>query len=255
MILAVDIGNTNICVAGFSDGDVPAFIKNYPDSRFHNSSEFLSVLKSDITEEINGAVLCSVVPVLASMVKEALSEFVKGEIAVIDSEFNDGLRISGYDRRKLGNDRIADMTAVKALYGTPAVIFDMGTANTVSVLNKDGVFIGGMIMPGLGLSINALSSGTALLPGINPSQPNSLLGQDTVSSINNGVIYSGAFALEGVISRVEELLGEKVTAVVTGGAAKFILPQCRRRVIFDEHLLLKGLKILYEKKLNDEGIR
>lgn len=255
MILAVDIGNTNICVAGFSNTDTPVFIKNYPDNRFHNSDEFLTVLKSDIKEEINGAVLCSVVPVIAVMVKEALGKFVNGEIVVIDSSFNDGLKISGYDRRKLGNDRIADMTAVKALYGTPAVIFDMGTANTVSVLDKDGVFIGGMIMPGLGLSINALSSGTALLPGIKPSQPNSLLGQDTASSINNGVIYSGAFALEGIIARVEEMLGEKVTAVVTGGGAKFILPECRRKVIYDEHLLLKGLKILYEKKLNDEGSR
>ena len=169
MILAVDIGNTNICVAGFSDSDTPVFIKNYPDNRFHSSEEFLSALKSDIAYEISGAVLCSVVPVLAVMVKEALCEFVQGEIFVIDSEFNDGLRISCYDRRKLGNDRIADMTAVKALYGTPAVIFDMGTANTVSVLDRDGVFIGGMIMPGLGLSINALSSGTALLPGIKPA--------------------------------------------------------------------------------------
>lgn len=253
MILAVDIGNTNICIAGFSDADIPVFIKNYPDNRFHNSDEFLRMLEAEITEEINGAVLCSVVPVLTSMVSKALGKFVKGETVVIDSDFNDGLRISGYDRRKLGNDRIADMTAVKALYGTPAVICDMGTANTVSVLDKDGVFIGGMIMPGLGLSINALSSGTALLPGIKPSLPDSLLGQDTVSSINNGVIYSGAFALEGIISRVEELLGEDVSAVVTGGAAKFILPQCRRKVIYDEHLLLKGLKILYEKKLNNEA--
>lgn len=255
MILAVDIGNTNICVAGFGDTDIPVFIKNYPDNRFHRAEEFLSVLRNDIREEISGAVLCSVVPVLAAMVKDALREFVKGGIVVIDSEFNDGLRLSGYDRRRLGNDRIADMTAVKALYGVPAVICDMGTANTVSVLDKDGVFIGGMIMPGLGLSLNALSSGTALLPGIKPVQPNSLLGQDTASSINNGVIYSEAFALEGIISRVEEMLGEKVTAVVTGGAAKFVLPHCRSRVIYDEHLLLKGLKILYEKKLNDEGIR
>ncbi len=255
MILAVDIGNTNICVAGFDNTDSPVFIKNYPDNRFHNSDEFLATLKNDIEGAFGGAVLCSVVPVLASMVREALGKFVKGEIVVIDSDFNDGLRISDYDRRKLGNDRIADMTAVKALYGTPAVIFDMGTANTVSVLDNDGVFIGGMIMPGLGLSINALSSGTALLPGIKPTQPDSLLGQNTVSSINNGVIYSGVFALEGIITRVEELLGETVTAVVTGGGAKFILPLCRREVIYDKHLLLKGLKILYEKKLNDEGIR
>ncbi len=255
MILAVDIGNTNICVAGFGDADVPVFIKNYPDNRFHNSRELLTALRNDINGSFSGAVLCSVVPVLASMVKEALAEFISGEVVVIDGNFNDGMAISGYDRRKLGNDRIADMTAVKTLYGTPAVIFDMGTANTVSVLDKDGVFIGGMIMPGLGLSINALSSGTALLPGIKPTQPNSLLGQDTVSCINNGVIYSGAFAIEGVCSRVEELFHEKVTAVVTGGAAKFILPVLGQKVIYDEHLLLKGLKILYEKKLRDESIR
>lgn len=255
MILAVDIGNTNICVAGFGDTDIPVFIKNYPDNLFHNSHELLNVLKKDIAGDFSGAVLCSVVPVLASMVKEALTEFVSGEVVVIDGSFNDGLAISGYDRRKLGNDRIADMTAVKALYGAPAVIFDMGTANTVSVLDRDGVFIGGMIMPGLGLSINALSSGTALLPGIKPVQPNSLLGQDTVSCINNGVIYSGAFAIEGICSRVEELLNEKITAVVTGGAAKFIIPVLGRKVIYDEYLLLKGLKILYEKKLKDESIR
>lgn len=255
MILAVDIGNTNICVAGFQNNDSPVFIKNYPDNRFHNADEFLRVLKEDIREKISGAVLCSVVPVLTSMVREALEKFTDTEVTVIDSSFNDGMAISGYDRRKLGNDRIADMTAVKTVYGAPAVIFDMGTANTVSVLDKNGVFIGGLIMPGLGLSINALSSGTALLPGIKPAQPNTLLGQDTVSCINNGVIYSVACTVEGICARTEEMLGEKVTAVVTGGAARFILPVLRRQVVYDEHLLLKGLKILYEKKLRDESIR
>ena len=248
MILTVDNGNTNICVAGFSDKDTPDFIKTYPDNRFHFSRELYDALCRDIKEPVSGAVLCSVVPALTDMARVALEKFTDGDVVVVDSDFNDGLVLSGYDRRKLGNDRVADMTAAKSLYGAPCVVFDMGTATTVSVLDAAGTFIGGMIMPGLGLSLNALSSGTALLPGIKPFAPNALLGQDTVACINNGVIYSQASSLEGIISRVEEQLGEKVTAVVTGGAAKFILPVCRRRVIYDEYLLLKGLKILYENR-------
>ena len=248
MILTVDIGNTNICIAGFSEEENPVFIKNYPDNRFHSSDELYNAMKNDIEGTFDGVVLCSVVPVLTRMVKAALEKLVLCEIVVIDSDFNDGMAISGYDRRKLGNDRIADMTAVKKLYGAPAVIFDMGTATTVSVIDAEGVFIGGMIMPGLGLSLNALSSGTALLPGIKPYQPNSLLGQDTVSCINNGVIYSQASAIEGICSRVEEKLSQRVNTVITGGAVKFILPVLRRNAIYDEHLLLKGLKILYENR-------
>ena len=248
MLLAVDIGNTNICIAGFSEEENPVFIKKYPDNRFRSSDELYNALKNDIEVTFDGAVLCSVVPVLTKLVSSALTRLVSGEIVVIDSDFNDGMAIAGYDRRKLGNDRIADMTAVKKLYGAPAVIFDMGTATTVSVIDAEGVFIGGMIMPGLGLSLNALSSGTALLPGINPYQPNSLLGQDTVSCINNGVIYSQASAIEGICSRVEEKLSQRVNTVITGGAVKFILPVLRRNAIYDEHLLLKGLKILYENR-------
>lgn len=247
MILAVDIGNTNILVAGFENSNEPVFIKKYPDNRFHTADEFLRVLKEDIKEPVIGAVLCSVVPVLTEMAENALKRFVHNKVVVIDSNFNDGLVIKGYDRRKLGNDRIADMTAAKALYGAPCIIFDMGTATTVSVIDREGAFIGGMIMPGLGLSLNALSSGTALLPGIRPYQPNTLLGQDTVSCINNGVIFSQASFVEGTVSRTEELIGEKIEVVVTGGAAKFILPVLRVKAVYDENLLIKGLNILYNK--------
>lgn len=247
MIIAVDIGNTNISLAGFEEGLEPLFIKQYPDNRFHSAKELLRELQC-LEKKPEAAVICSVVPVLGNMVKEAFQMYLGEEkVLIIDSGFNDGLLISGYDRRRLGNDRIADMTAVKELYGAPAVVFDMGTATTVSVLDKNEVFIGGMIMPGLGLSLNSLSSGTALLPGISPYKPNSLLGQDTVSCINNGVIFSQASFVEGIVSRVEESLGERVNVVVTGGAAKFVLPFCRRQVIYDEHLLIKGIKLLYDK--------
>ncbi len=247
MIIAADIGNTNICVAGFTEGYEPSFIKKYPDNRFHSSDEFYKELSSlGIFPE--AAVICSVVPALTEIARDAFSRLTGGNVHVIDAGFNDRLVIGGYDRKRLGNDRIADMTAVKKLYGTPAVVIDMGTATTLSVLDRDGVFTGGMIMPGLGLSLNALSSGTALLPGINPYAPNSLLGQDTVSCINNGVIYSQASFIEGVAARVEEEFGEKVNVVVTGGAAKFVLPVCRRKIIYDENLLLKGIKILYEDR-------
>ncbi len=243
MILTVDIGNTNISVAGFEDKDEPVFVKSYPDNLFHTAEEFIQEFSS-LSDSFSGAVLCSVVPSLCAVVKSAL-ESLCGKVLLVDSSFNDGLRLAGYDRHKLGNDRVADMTAVKTLYSLPAVIFDMGTATTVSVLDRDGIFIGGMIMPGVGLSINALASGTALLPTVTPRMPNSLLGQDTVSCINNGVIYAQASAVDGIISRVEEKLGEKVTAVVTGGSARFVLPFVGRQVIYDTYLLHKGLKILY----------
>lgn len=247
MIITVDIGNTNICVAVFSDKSEPDIIRNYPDNLFHTADEFSEELKK-ICASPSAAVLCSVVPALTLTVFKALSDLCGESVLLVNSDFEDGLELKGYDRKKLGNDRIADMTAAKTLYGVPAVVFDMGTATTVSVIDKDGAFVGGMIMPGLGLSINALSSGTALLPGIKPHRPNCLLGQDTVSCINNGVIFSQASAIEGICMRIEDELGEKVNAVVTGGAAKFVLPVCRRKVIYDEHLLLKGLKILYENR-------
>lgn len=244
MTIVVDIGNTNICVAVFSSEDEISYIGNYPDNLFHTAREFADELKK-ICPYPGKAVVCSVVPALTNEVCRALRT-VCGEdnVTVIDSSFNDGLVIKGYDRKKLGNDRVADMTAAKKLYGAPCVVFDMGTCTTVSVLDKEGAFVGGMIMPGLGLSINALSSGTALLPGIKPHAPNTLLGQDTVSCINNGVIFSQASAIEGICSRVEESFGEKVKAVVTGGAAKFVLPVTRRNVIYDEHLLIKGIKMM-----------
>ncbi len=247
MIITVDIGNTNITVAGFDDGLEPSFVESYPDNRFYTAEELYDALKL-LCEAPEAAVLCCVVPSLGEMAKTALMKLTNGNVLIIDSSFDDGLVLTGYDRKKLGNDRVADMTAVKKLYGLPAVIFDMGTATTVSVIDREGAFIGGMIMPGLGLSLNALSSGTALLPGINPYPPTCLLGQDTVSCINNGVLYSQASAIDGICDRVEEALGEGVNAVVTGGAARFVLPLCRRRTVYDRYLLLKGLKILYENK-------
>ncbi len=246
MILTVDIGNTNISVALFENSDEPELVRSYPDNLFHTKEEFVEEFRG-LSPSFSGAVLCSVVPALTRVVKNALDELCQGNVKVIDSSFNDGLRISGYDRHKLGNDRVADMTAVKALYSIPAVIFDMGTATTVSVIDREGVFIGGLILPGMALGINALSSGTALLPVIKAQPPRSFLGQDTVSCINNGVVFSQAASLEGIVSRVEEQLGERVTAVVTGGSAAIILPFCRRQVIYDKNLLHKGLKILYER--------
>lgn len=248
MILAVDIGNTNICVAVFSDDGNIESVRNYPDNLFHTAEEFASELKK-LCDASCEAVMCSVVPALTNEVYKALKTVCGEEnVSVIDSSFKDSLVIKDYDRQRLGNDRVVDMVAARELYGVPAVVFDMGTCTTVSVLDGEGAFIGGMIMPGLGLSINSLSSGTALLPGIKPYIPTELLGNNTVSCINNGVIFSQASAVEGICQRVEKQLGRSVNVVVTGGAAKFILPVTDKKVIYDEHLLLKGMLIALKNK-------
>ncbi len=245
MILAADIGNTNISVALFDAENEPLKIKSYPDNLYHCADEIYAALKNDFPD-VSGAVLCSVVPPLTDAVKTALDRLTDGRVKVIDSSFRDGMRIASYDRKKLGNDRIADMTAAKALYGAPCAVFDMGTATTVSVIDRDGAFVGGLIIPGLGLSINALSSGTALLPVVEPFVPEKLLGENTSECINNGVIFAQAAAIDGIGARLDEAFGEEVRTVVTGGAAKFVLPLCKRQIVYDEKLLLKGLKILYE---------
>ncbi len=245
MILAADIGNTNISVALFSDENEPLRIKSFPDNLYHSSDEIYNALKEEFPP-VSGAVLCSVVPPLTDAVKRALERLTDGNVRVIDSSYPDGMSIAAYDRKKLGNDRIADMTAAKALYGVPCAVFDMGTATTVSVIDADGTFIGGLIMPGLGLSINALSSGTALLPVVEPFVPDAFLGENTADCINNGVIFSQVSAIEGIGARLDEMFGKRVNTVVTGGAAKFVLPLCKRQAVYDENLLLKGLKLLYE---------
>lgn len=134
-----------------------------------------------------------------------------------------------------------------ASYPVPLVVIDMGTATTISVVNSKKQYIGGMIMPGVGISLDALTARASQLSGISIDAPRHIIGKNTIECMKSGVLYSNAAALDGIIDRIEEELGEKTTVIATGGLAKKIVPHCRKEIILDEELLLKGLMLIYRK--------
>ena len=127
------------------------------------------------------------------------------------------------------------------------IIFDMGTATTVCVVDRKKNYIGGMILPGVRTSLDALTARAAQLSGIDLEAPKRVIGKNTIECMKSGVIYSNAAALDGIVDRIEEELGQKITVVATGGLARKIIPHCKREILLDEDLLLKGLLIIYEK--------
>ena len=148
---------------------------------------------------------------------------------------------------QLGADLVADAVAGLASYPVPLVVIDMGTATTISVVNSKKQYVGGMIMPGVGISLDALTARASQLSGISIDAPRHIIGKNTIECMKSGVLYSNAAALDGIIDRIEEELGEKTTVIATGGLAKKIVPHCRKEIILDEELLLKGLMLIYRK--------
>ena len=158
-----------------------------------------------------------------------------------------GLNILMDQPGQLGADLVADAVAGISEYPVPLIIFDMGTATTVSVVDSQKHYIGGMILPGIQISLDALTARASQLGGISIEAPRRVIGKNTVECMKSGILYSSAASIDGIIDRMEEELGQKATVIATGGLAKKIVPHCRRQVILDEDLLLKGLMVIYEK--------
>jgi type III pantothenate kinase len=161
-----------------------------------------------------------------------------------------GLNIRIDNPATLGADMVAGCVAALEKYPCPAIIFDLGTATTVSVIDSDRVMIGGCIMPGVRISLEALSTRTAQLPHISLEAPAHVIGKNTVDCMVAGSVIGTAAMMDGICDRIEEELGKPCTVVATGGLAKVTSPYCKRKVFLDENLLLDGLYILYERNKN-----
>lgn len=252
MILAIDAGNTNIVIGGI-DREKCHFIERLSTVRTKTELEYAIDIKSVLDiyhvrpEEIEGGIISSVVPQITRNIKLAAEKILKKELLVIGSGIKTGLNIRIDDPGQLGADLVADSVAGIAEYPLPLMIFDMGTANTVCVIDRQKRYLGGMIYPGLGVSLDSLTAHASQLGGISLDAPERVVGRNTIECMQSGVIYSAAAAMDGIIDRINEEMGEELTVVATGGLAKRIVPHCRRRVLLDDDLLLKGLLILYEK--------
>ena len=158
-----------------------------------------------------------------------------------------GMNIIMDNPKAVGSDMIVDAVAAIKEYPKPIIIIDMGTATTMSVVDKSGNYIGGVILPGLKVSLNSLSGKTAQLPYISLEEPGNVIGKNTIDCMRSGIIYGNVAQLDGLIDRMEAELGQKTSVVATGGLAKLIAPMCRHKIVYDDALLLKGLLILYRK--------
>lgn len=243
MLLTVDIGNTTVAIAGLR-GEQVVFVKKLPSDPALDWTASLKELLEGV--EAQGAVLSSVVPALTGPVGEGLRAITGKPVLVVDQSTDTGLDLSGYDTANLGMDRVVDCVAALARYTPPVAVFDMGTATTLSVVDRGGLFRGGMILPGLALSLEALSARAAQLPPITLSQPEGLLGTDTVSCMKYGALYGAAGAIEGIVGRLEEELGP-LTVVLTGGNSTLVRPLLRISTAWEPHLTFLGLGELWRR--------
>ncbi len=252
MILALDVGNTNI-VVGCVDEENIFFECRLSTDKNKTEAEYAVIFKNliDIYDvdmnKINGAIISSVVPPITNVLKNAVFTVTGYEPVEVDIRMNHGLKINTKNPDELGNDLIVAAVAAMDKYKPPLIIFDMGTATTISVIDKDGVFLGVSILPGVKTAMNALFDNASQLPAIKIEAPKSVIGTNTIECMQSGAVYGNASMMDGMIDRIEKELGEKTTVLATGGLARFLIPHCTHNIECDENMMLKGLKILYER--------
>lgn len=252
MILAIDIGNTNI-VIGCVDEKKTYFIERLATVKTKTELEYAIDIKVVLElygisrEDIKGGIICSVVPQITSIVRLAAEKVLRRQILVVGPGIKTGLNILMDNPAQLGSDLVAGAVAGINEYPLPLIILDMGTATTICVIDEKKNYIGGMILPGVMVSLNSLTAHAAQLQGISLEPPRQMIGKNTIDCMKSGIINGNAAVVDGMIDRIEEEIGKKATAVATGGLAKAIVPYCRRKMILDDNLLLKGLLIIYNK--------
>ncbi len=254
MILAIDIGNTNI-VLGCFEGDKIIFTErlstNHKATELEYAINFKNVLElyNIKNEDICGAIISSVVPSLTNVIKKAISKITQNNILLVGPGLKTGLNIQMDNPASVGADLVVGAVAAINEYEVPLIFFDMGTATTISAIDKDKNYIGTVIIPGIEVSLNSLVGGTSQLPKISLEAPKTVLGKNTIDSMKSGILYSTASSIDGMIERIEEQIGELKTVIATGGLASTVVPLCKRDIILDDELLLKGLMIIYNKNI------
>ena len=251
--MAADIGNTQTVLGLFEGDDLRGQWRIATEA--HRTSDELAVVFAGLLalrglrlEEVSALIASSVVPALARSYRDLAAEIFDVPFYPVDAYMETGLKNRYDDPGSVGADRIVNAVAAGRHYGFPAIIVDIGTATTVEAVDGDGCYLGGAILTGLYVSLDALVSRTAKLPSVDLEEgPPRVIATNTPDSIRSGFIYGYAGALDALIRRSREELGEDGTRVIaTGGPAGVIVPHCREIEEFDPDLTLKGLRILYE---------
>lgn len=255
MILAIDIGNTTVVVGCIINGKVILSGRIESNSTF-SCDEYAAYFKNILakanfdTNEIKGSIISSVVPQITNAIKKAVAIVTNTIPLIAGPSLNHNLKFMVQSPEHLGSDRVVDAIAAVHYYSKPVIIFDMGTATTVSVVDDSYNFRGGLIMLGVKSALDALSSKASQLPTINLEECGNIIGKNTIECMQSGSIYGHAAMVDGIIHKLKKQVGKHPTVIATGGLARLIIPHCEEKIIYDEYLLLKGLYLLYEKNAN-----
>lgn len=252
MLIALDTGNTNIVIGIVKDDKIlfSARVATDHQKTEHEYAVFfrnIMLMQGIDRHEITGGIISSVVPQLTDILKRSLQICCEIEPLVVGPGIKTGLNILIDNPKQLGSDLVVDAVAALAEYKPPLIVLDLGTASTMSVLDRNGNYRGGVIIPGVRISLDALASRASQLQNISLEAPAHVVGTNTIDCMKSGLIYGQASMFDGMIDRIEEELGEKATIVATGGLARPILTHSHHEIIIDDDLLIKGLVHIYKK--------
>lgn len=252
MLLVLDMGNTNITIGVFEgeklrlESRIATNLKKMEDQYAVELFDILRLYGLN-AHDFNGAIISSVVPPLNNVIRRAVQKVTGVAPMIVGPGTKTGVNIRIDNPAQLGADLLVGAVAAIEQYGAPCIIWDLGTATTVSVVDKDGLFRGGAIMAGVGVALDVLSSRTSQLPQVSLEAPDNVIGGNTIASMQSGAVFGTASMIDGMCDRIETELGYPATVVATGGLGCEVSRQCRRKIIYDDNLLLNGLYIIYER--------
>ena len=252
MILAIDVGNTHVVVGVMENLETKNTFRMQTDPK-RTDSEYAVMMNQMLTlagynpKDFEGAIISSVVPPVTGLLKKAVNIVTGCNAMVIGPGLKTGLNIRIDDPATLGADLVVGAVAALHKYPAPLIVIDMGTATTVTCMDKNGSFMGGAIMAGVNLALNALSSGTSQLPAIDLNYTGKAIGTNTIDCMRSGAVYGTAGMLDGLIEHMDTELGGGATVVACGGLAPMVIPHCKHKIHLEDDLLMLGLGLIYKK--------
>lgn len=254
MLLAVDIGNSTTSVGLFGRDQQLHFLARL-DTDSRKTADQISVDLMNLFTlygyqytDVTGAILCSVVPPMNFMMEKALIRLLGKPPMVVGPGVKTGLNIRMTIQTQVGADIVADAVSALEKFRPPIITIDMGTATVIGVISRERTYEGGLLLPGVNVSLEALSRRTAQLPAISLQCPKALIGKTTEECMRSGIVYGTAGMLDGIIDRIRaEFPGQEVSIVATGSNAPVIVRYCRNKIMYDKYLLMNGLWTIYQK--------
>lgn len=259
MLLTIDVGNTNITVGVFQGDDIRATFRittKMPRTSDEYGMTFINLLEQNKIKsgDINDVIIASVVPQVMHSLEGSIIKYFNIKPIIIEPGTKTGIRVATENPRQIGADRIVDAAAAYGLYGGPVFVLDFGTATTYDLVDKDGAFVSGVTAPGIRISARALWEDAAKLPEIEIKKPDSILGKDTITSMQAGLIYGQIGQTEYIIKQtIEQAAMGKIKVVATGGLGRIIANETDMIDVYDPNLTLKGMNLIYKKQNRKSG--